>query len=83
MMPDEDELLDQLADLFNTEQNIDPVERSRRIALLNDQLRDCLREIDTLGLLDAGAHLDMTLHAIEKIRDPQTPGLSSNPNRLH
>ena len=82
-MPDEDELLNQLADLFSAKRDIDPLERSRRIGFLSDQLRSCLREADALGLLDAGAHLDMTLHAIEKILEPDRSDFSSDGSRLH
>lgn len=82
-IPDEDELLNLLADLFDTKRNIDPLERSWRAMILSDRLRDCLREIDDLGLLEAGTHLDMALHAIEKAREPDRPEFSSGGSCPH
>lgn len=83
ILPDDSELLDQLADLLNAKQNVDPLERSRRIALLSDQLRNCLREVDALGLSEAGVHLDMTLYAVEKAREPKRAATSPDRSRLH
>lgn len=80
-LPDEIELGEQLADLLDARQSISPVERSRRITLLRDQLLKCLREVDALGLSLAGAHLDLTLCAVEKAREPeQSP---PDRSRLH
>ncbi|WP_337847881.1 hypothetical protein [Sphingomonas sp.] len=82
-IPDEDELFDRLVDLFDAEQNIDPLERSRRIALLSDRLRNCLGEADALGLSEAGSHVDMALHAIGKVREPKGQDFSPSASRLH
>lgn len=83
ILPDDNELLKQLADLLNAKQNVDPLERSRRITLLSDQLRNCLREVDALGLNEAGVHLDMTLYAVEKAREPKGPATSPDRSHLH
>ncbi len=82
-IPDEDELLAQLAALSEAERNLDPQERSRRSAILSERLRDCLREADALGLRDTGLHLDMAVNAIERDREPRRPEFSATSSRLH
>lgn len=73
--PEDDDLLDELADLLSKRQEIDPSERASRIVLLEHRLRDCLRELDALGLSEVGVHVSMSLHVLDKVGGRRTPDL--------
>ena len=80
---DDDALSDELMNLFDNVRNIDPSQRGARISPLSCQLRNCLHELDALGLFEAAAHLDMSIHSIEKSAKPKGPARAPDGSKPH